>query len=227
MEDTWSVDPKDEDVHRFQEQGFLCVGRLTTEQELAWLKMAYDEIVKQKIGYTPHELGQRCVKPEYESLVTVLSPETVVPALNTTLFRHNTRKFLARMLGVEETCLLSGWRLFFKPAYSHETPWHQDAAYRFPPYRSASVWMPLDPATVESSCLYYLAGSHRGGIRSHHFHDDHLVADDVDATQAIICPLSVGEAVIHHCCTLHYAGPNTLNRPRRAIALVCQVTESG
>jgi ectoine hydroxylase-related dioxygenase (phytanoyl-CoA dioxygenase family) len=178
------------------------------------------------MGYTPHELGQRSVGPEHKSLVTILSPERVVPELKNTIFCRNVRKVFTRLLGVEETRLLSGWRIYFKRAHSSETPWHQDAAYRPPPYHSASVWMPLDPVTIESSCMYYLSRSHHEGVRPHHFHEDLLVVDDVDPSQAIVCPLSAGEAVVHHCCTLHYAGPNRTHRPRRALAIVCQVTEN-
>ena len=217
------VDLSDKHVHCFQEQGFLHLGRITTDWELAWLQDVCDKIVKQKMGYIPHELGQRSVGSEHESLVTILSPERVVPELKSTLFYHNVRKVFARLLNVAETRLLTGWRIFLKPAHAGETLWHQDAAYRPPPHHGAGVWMPLDSATCENGCLQYISGSQLGELRPHYLQDDNLVAPDVDPSQATACPLSPGEATVHHCYTLHYAGPNKTDRPRRALAIVCQV----
>lgn len=223
MENARDVALKDEDVRRFWRQGVLSLGRITTEQELTWLRSACDEVVKRKIGCTPQELGQKRVRPEHEALVTILSPESIMPELNETIFYRNAKTILARLFGVKETCLLTGGRIFFKRAHSHETPWHQDAAYRPPPYHSASVWMPLEPVTLENGCLHYIERSHRAGLYAHHLHDDHLVADDVDPSLATAYPLPDGEGITHHCCTLHYAGPNKTDHPRRALVIVCQL----
>lgn len=222
MEDAF-IDLKDEHVRCFQKQGFLNLGRVTTDQELAWLREIYDEICKRKKGYTPQELTS-CLKGQPPpSLLAILSPEGTVPALKGTLFLRNARKAVTRLLGVEETQLINGWRIFCKPAHGGETPWHQDAAYRPPPHHGASVWMPLDPATSESSCLSYIGRSHLGDVLPHHPHDDHLVADNVESSGAVACPVTAGEAIVHHCRTLHSAGPNKTDRPRRALVVVCQV----
>ena len=47
-----------------------------------------------------------------------------------------------------------------------------------------------------------------------------LVTDDVDPSLAVACPIPVGGATIHTCRTMHYAGPNTTDQPRRAYILV-------
>lgn len=216
----------DEHVHSFWEQGFLPLGRITTDQELTWLRTVSDKIIKRKLGYTSDKLSQRPMGADPEALVTIVSPERVVPELKSTVFYRNVRKIFPRLLGVAETHLLMGWRIFLKLAHAGETPWHQDAAYRPPPHYGAGVWMPLDSVTRENGCLQYISGSQRGSLRPHSRHDDNLVASDVDPSQATMCPLAHGEAVIHDCYTLHYAGPNTTDRPRRALAIVCQVAGS-
>jgi ectoine hydroxylase-related dioxygenase (phytanoyl-CoA dioxygenase family) len=223
MADTAPVNLTDEQVRCFQTEGFLSLGRLTTDDELAWLRDVYNAVVKEKTGCSPDELARVIGRHGPLSLVTIVSPEGIAPVLKNTLFLRNARKAVARLLAVEETRLLSGWRIFCKPPRGGETPWHQDAAYRPPPHSGASVWMPLDPATDESSCLSYIKRSHKGEIRSHHFFHDHLTTDDVDLSQSVTCPLAAGEALAHHCRTLHYAGPNKTERPRRALVVVCQV----
>jgi hypothetical protein len=213
----------DEQVRQFQRQGFLSLGRMTTDAELVWLRDVYDLIVKRTAGRTPAELRKVIGSSGPISLVTIVSPEGIVPALKDTLFLRIARRMIARLLAVDEPCLLSGWRIFCKLAHGEETPWHQDAAYRPPPYHGASVWLPLDSATSESGCLSYLGGSHLGDVQPHHFHRDHLAVDSVDTSQAVMCPLAAGEATVHHCRTLHYAGPNITDQPRRALVVVCQV----
>jgi hypothetical protein len=226
MEDVF-VDLTDEQVRCFQERGFLCLGRITTDQELAWLRTVCDEVVKQRLGYTLDEPSQMIVRVDPEPLVTILSPEKVIPELKSTIFYRNAREVLARLLDVEETRLLTGWRIFLKLARAGETPWHQDSAYHPPPHHGAGIWMPLESATCESGCLQYISGSQLGDLLPHYLQDDNLVAPDVDSSQTTVCPLSPGEALIHHCRTLHYAGPNRTDRARRALAVVCQVMQSG
>lgn len=222
MQDT-AINLRDHHVRCFQKQGFFPLGRITTEQELAWLREIYDDICKRRKGYTPQELTSYLTGQPPPSLLAILAPDVTVPALKNTLFLRNARKAVTRLLGVEESQLLSGWRIFCKPARGGETPWHQDAAYRPPPHHGASVWMSLDPATSESSCLSYIAGSHLGNVHSHHPHEDHLVADNVNSSEAVSCPVAAGEAIVHNCRTLHYAGPNKTDMPRRALVVVCQV----
>jgi ectoine hydroxylase-related dioxygenase (phytanoyl-CoA dioxygenase family) len=221
------IEVRDEHVRCFQEQGFFRLGRITTDEELRWLRETYDEIFKHKRGYIPHELTTLLGGRTPPSLEAILSPEAIVPTLKNTLFLRNARRAVARLLNVEDAHLRNGWRLFCKPAHADETPWHQDAAYRPPPHYGASVWMPLDPATSESSCLSYIGRSHLGDVQPHQPHDEHLVAENVDSSFAITCPISAGEAIVHHCKTLHYAGPNTTDLPRRALVIVCQVDHSG
>ena len=76
--------------------------------------------------------------------------------------------------------------------------------------------------------MQFIPGSHRSEVRWHrHIDDDPLVhgliTDDVDPSLAVACPLSAGGATFHHCRTLHYAGPNLTDRPRRAYILVMSI----
>lgn len=233
MEEAVKVELSDEDVRCFREDGFRPLGRMTTDFELTWLKYIHDAIIQELTRYELAELER--MPPDalvklpivggylHESLITILAPEKVVPDLKDSLFLRNARRVFARLLGLEEDGFRTGWRIFCKPANGSETPWHQDAAYRIPPHTGASIWLPLDPATFETSCLSYLGGSHLKEIHPHHLHDEHMVAEGVDATGAVACPGAAGEAIAHHCRTLHYAGPNRTDQTRRAFVIVCRV----
>jgi ectoine hydroxylase-related dioxygenase (phytanoyl-CoA dioxygenase family) len=53
-----------------------------------------------------------------------------------------------------------------------------------------------------------------------------LVTDAVDASRAVACPIPAGGATFHHCRTLHFAGPNTTDEPRRAYILVLSASST-
>lgn len=221
----------EEEVVRFQEQGFLSWGAITDEEELEWLRSLYDDLFRERSGERDglyFDLAGSRGHDGRDVLPQILMPEQMVPELLETRFRRNARQIAARLLNVPEEELTDGGHMILKPPhYGHETPWHQDEAYWDPHVlpRSVSAWMPLDAATVESGCMHFIPGSHRKGIVPHrHIGNDPtvhgLVTDHVNTRHAIACPLSPGGATFHHCRTLHYAGPNRTEHPRRAYILV-------
>ena len=50
-----------------------------------------------------------------------------------------------------------------------KTPWHQDEAYWDPAmhHEAISVWMPLQPATIDNGCMQFVPGSHLDGVHEH------------------------------------------------------------
>ncbi len=120
-----------------------------------------------------------------------------------------------------------GDHAIFKPAHiGAPTPWHQDEAYwnAMMEYNSFSMWIPLQPATLENGCMQFVPRSHRQEILPHHCINNDprihgLEVDEADVSQAVACPLPPGGCTIHHNRTLHYTGPNRSDIPRRALIL--------
>jgi ectoine hydroxylase-related dioxygenase (phytanoyl-CoA dioxygenase family) len=112
------------------------------------------------------------------------------------------------------------------PRTGAETPWHQDEAYWDPAleYSAFSIWMPLQEATLDNGCMQFVPDSHQLGVQPHHHIGNDpkvhgLEIDQIDASRAVACPLPAGGATIHSSQTLHYAGPNLTDQPRRAYIL--------
>jgi ectoine hydroxylase-related dioxygenase (phytanoyl-CoA dioxygenase family) len=127
----------------------------------------------------------------------------------------------------EDEVTPGGQMLIYKPATGgSQAPWHQDEAFwddrNHLKSESASVWMPLDDAVVESGCMQFVPGSHRNDVLRHRCEPgEPLVVDEpVDLSTAVACPLPAGGATFHHCRTLHHTAPNTSGRPRRAITTI-------
>jgi ectoine hydroxylase-related dioxygenase (phytanoyl-CoA dioxygenase family) len=227
----FSIDLTDDQVASFRENGFLSIERVTTDEEVTWLRGLYDRLFQERLGEEKGEyfdLGGPRAHDGREVLPQVLGPERKFPELLETVYYRNARRLAARLLGATEAEISGGGHMILKPAgYGRETPWHQDEAYWTPDVipHSLSVWLPLDPATVESGCMQFIPRSHKGEVRWHRHIDNDptvhgLVTDDVEPSQAVACPIPVGGATVHHCRTLHYAGPNRTDRPRRAYILV-------
>lgn len=215
----------------FRENGFLRIDRITTGEEVEWLRGVYDRLFGERVGEAQGEyfdLAGPRAHDGREVLPQILGPERKVPELRDTVYFRNARMAASRLLGVPEEQVTGGGHMILKPArYGRETPWHQDEAYWNPDVipNSLSVWLPLDAATVESGCMQFVPGSHKARVRHHRHIDDDplvhgLVTDEVDPSSAVACPIPAGGATFHHCRILHYAGPNTTDRPRRAYILV-------
>ena len=50
-----------------------------------------------------------------------------------------------------------------------ETPWHQDEAFRSPDfvYSELSIWLALQPATLENGCMQFIPGSNKWDVLEH------------------------------------------------------------
>ena len=89
-----------------------------------------------------------------------------------------------------------------------------------------TIWIALDAATPENGPISYLKGSHRGGVLPHRASGvagnsmglskmpQRTDGDDFCGT------LEAGDAVIHHCQTIHWSAPNKTDKSRCGLLLV-------
>ncbi len=230
----FDVDLDPEQIRFFHENGYLAIERITTDAELEWLGRLYDELFASRRAVVPggyFDLARPYDSDGQDLLPQVLNPEVGFPELRETSTFRNGRRLAAKLLGVEESAV-EGWghMILKPPRIGSELPWHQDEAYWDPrlEYSAVGVWMPLDPATLESGCMEFVPGSHRGEVLPHrHIGDDPavhgLVSDGVDASGAVPVPVAPGSATVHHCRTLHHSLPNTTGRVRRACSTEFQL----
>lgn len=215
----------------FNHNGFLTLDRITTEEELANLRVVYDRLFEERAGWDEgqqFDLGGN-EDDDRPKLPQILQPSKYAPELVETSFYLNARAIAAQVLGpqIEDDY---GEHMIYKPAeYGATTPWHQDQAYHDPTlrYRNINFWMPLDDATLESGCMQFVPGSHRKDVLPHHSIGNDpavhgLEVDDPErhAAYAVACPVPAAGCTMHAAYTLHYAAANTSPRPRRAYILI-------
>jgi ectoine hydroxylase-related dioxygenase (phytanoyl-CoA dioxygenase family) len=212
----------------YHREGYLALEAITTQEETAWLRGIYDRLFEARAG---REFGDQfdLAGPDEEgteaALPQILNPAKYAPELKEGLYRVNALAVARQLLGPEAQ--YQGEHAIFKPARTGAaTPWHQDEAYWNPAveYNALSIWIPLQPATLENGCMQFVPRSHKQEVLPHHcIHNDPrihgLEVDAADTGTAAACPLPPGGATIHHNRTLHYTGPNRSDIPRRAYIL--------
>jgi ectoine hydroxylase-related dioxygenase (phytanoyl-CoA dioxygenase family) len=106
---------------------------------------------------------------------------------------------------------------------------HQDSPYwPIEPMALASMWIALDPATLENGCMTAVPGSHRGAPLPHvHVTDDYIVEEaEYDVSKVVPIPMPAGAGLLFHSLLLHGTAPNISSKPRRAITLSYMSSQS-
>jgi hypothetical protein len=219
-----------EQVASFRRDGFLLLPQISPPEEVAQLREIFDRLFRSGAGWkkgAQYDLAGTDMDGRPAALPQLLNPIQFAPELGSTQFRTNALAIASQLLG-------TGTESWFEhailkpPRYGAATPWHQDEAHRNDPgtdYEQLSIWMPLQEATVENGCMRYIAGSHLDPVLEHRSpnNDPRITALECIGPfapeSAVLCPLPPGGAAMHHCRTLHSAGPNQSDLPRCAYIL--------
>lgn len=214
----------------FHLNGFIAVETpIADAEELAWMRDVYDRLFAARAGRAQgdqFDLAGSDEEGREAALPQILDPAKYAPELRQGKYLQVLAGIARQLFGEEAEVAIA--HAIFKPARrAAPTPWHQDEAYWDPAlqYRSASIWMPLQEATIENGCLWFVPGSHEWPVLEHRsiggdvrVHGLEMV--DLEPTRrAVACPLPAGGFTIHRNRTAHCAGPNSSPIPRRALIL--------
>jgi len=227
------VEPSKKEVQFFRDEGYLVVERLTTDEEIAWLRKIFEYIFSPEHAKALGNVVDRSgtLKDGKEpNLTQSFYPEMEFPELFETNHWRNAKRYAAALLGVDDNRLTSWGHMIRKGPGGNAALWHQDHAY-WPPefdFHALGVWLPLHDVTVEMGCMQFIPKSHKRGLMKHAHQDapQHnvlQVAEPFDAKSAAACPLKAGGATFHYQETLHYTAPNTTNQPRLAFPMEFQI----
>jgi ectoine hydroxylase-related dioxygenase (phytanoyl-CoA dioxygenase family) len=217
-----------EQVQFFDEQGYLSVESLTCPEEIFQIRNIIQNLFDRRAGEKEGAYGE-LIDGEQNATVNspqLLNPVNYAPQLHKTNCFANALKIAKTLLGPDARFFLD-LSILKTPKTGAATPWHQDAAFRDPSfdYREIAIWVPLQQVGVESGCLQFIPGSHKGPILTHHPMNNDLSSQALECTPSldgagVACPLPVGGCSIHQPRTLHCAGPNVSDAPRLAYIMV-------
>ena len=216
---TEQFDITDDQICFFREKGYLNYGPILTPEELDELRDEVQRFIAgEQSALMRQDLGgAKDTAVGEEKFVQISGLWKVSSTVRRFATMERRARIAAALLGVEKIRLLSDMVLFKPPGGSRTTEWHQDYPDHPTSLPDITAWTALDPTTVANGCMQYIPGSHHWGeVMGYDYEGGAAAKRGIDLSTAVAVELQPGEAVFHHSLSMHYAGPNNTDTPRRA-----------
>jgi len=229
----------EEQWREYDEQGYLKLGKVMSDDELAALRGRIDDIMMGRVRYedmmmqldlgggydntAPQTRGFKGATLDYRKIEQLEKDALFLAYMQKPIYRE----ICSRIYGSHAS--ISAYRSMFmnKPArLGTVLPYHQDGGDNWQLDRDPllTVWTALDPATVANGCVKVFPGTHRLGLVSKWGHT--LSAEDIQKhcpeDKVVHVELEPGEAYIMHNWLIHGSDINHTDIPRRGFS-VCYI----
>lgn len=213
----------DQDVARYQRDGYLVVPDVLSAEDVADLQRVTDEFVeasRQTLRHTEVfdlEPGHTAESPR---LRRVKMPHLHHPVYARMVRHPGIVAVLKKLWGPNVRFDLS--KLNLKAAgFGSPVEWHQDWA--FYPHTNddlAAVGIMIDDFKPDNGSMLVLPGSHTGPVHDHHAKGHFVGGVDpatsgIDFSKAVMCTGRAGSITVHHARLLHGSSANLSGQPRR------------
>lgn len=217
----------EEQVRFYEENGYLQLHNVLTMPEVEDLRRHVDRAIEDVKKHSLN-LGPRTDSGYTKVFLQMVNIWERYPAIED--YVHNVRVGeIARKLTRSKFVRLWHDQALIKyPKDSKPTAWHQDTVY-WPMNEGGglSCWMALDDVTVENGCMWFIPGTHKLGplesVDLGNATEDSILSVLPEAYRArkpAAMPMKAGSCTFHNGLTLHYAGPNVTDKPRRAMVTI-------
>jgi hypothetical protein len=220
----------------FQEEGYVRLGRVASDEELERLSTRIDQIMDGEVRYDgllmqldpsahPEDSQERRsgVKLSTPGFKGATRAYRKIQALELdpvyrSFMQHPVFHALARAVIGERVTVV---RAMFmnKPAHGGtDLGWHQDFVepeWGYPTVPIMTIWTAIDPATIANGCVQIIPRTHTRAVGEHDFLSDAEVAEFCKPEDRVFLELEPGETVLLHSWTVHKSDPNTTGIPRR------------
>lgn len=202
----------DEQVARYERDGYLMVGRVLTDSGLEEMRNQCMEAWRlEKEGFDPNK--------SWLQNALLVNIHHKAPLVRSYYFDGPMVDIAERVVSPNLKAVTS--QLTFKMRGNTKPfGWHQDNGYgELDPYTAISCLTALDDTDRENGCLWVVPGSHkRGQIGLDRDTGRSEIVMDVDESEAVPVPMKAGEALFFHCWMLHKSDGNLSNeRDRRLV----------
>ncbi len=215
----------DEQINFYQENGYIQLHDVLTPEELEQARAALEAVDRRQLDARTHVSA---ANPEYEAIfVQKVNLWRVDAAMREVVLNPKVASIARRLAGAKRLRLWHDHALVKMPGKSKPSAWHQDLPY-WPMKEpgALSCWMALDDVSEANGCMSFVPRSHSWGrlepIRLGDPQDLFGLVDDPESKDFTPrpMPMRAGSCTFHHGLTFHYAGPNTTDRPRRAMVTI-------
>ncbi len=229
----------EEEKERFRRDGFVHLGGVLADDELAAIEATYERFLKREIVVPGKDLcdmsGDYTRAFAQYSIVNVMLPRRYHPAWQGNLYEQRAASIAAQLHG--PGMVIDYDQLLAKRPFKTDAvfEWHQDQAYWpvLPDPRTATCWLAIDDSTLANGCMRFVPGTHLFPIRPHRplkgdRGDSHTLLTDVDPAQDEIRPVPIrrGDITVHNERVLHGSGGNSTAGWRRAYIVAFRAKET-
>jgi hypothetical protein len=212
-----------EQVTRFHREGFLALEGITSRDDLQHVQGLLDGLfarVHELPSAVVRNHGDPTLDPAAPQVPEIIATVRLEPRLKWSRTFHACRRLASELL--QHPCKYYSDHAIYKPPHCPAaTPWHQDEAYASKRMNTVHFWIPLQDVDEQTGCMRFLPRRHLDELLPHHKLHAHpeahtRVADGIDPSGAVMCPLRAGGVTAHRPRTLHSTGPNAGDGTRRA-----------
>lgn len=220
----------EDEVERFQRDGYLHLAGVLTPDEVDEIEAVYERFLRREIPVAGRDFCD--MSADYErpieeySIVNVMLPRRYYPQWRGNVYERRAASIARALCGPGLD--IDYDQLLAKPPHKADAVfhWHQDMAY-WPVTtdpRTATFWLALDDSTEQNGCMRFVPGSHlEPRLRAHHpLHEDreksHTLLTEVDEEHETIrlAEIQRGDVTVHNERVLHGSGGNVSAGWRRA-----------
>lgn len=210
-------------VQDYERDGVVRVRGLFSPEEVAETRRLLADYIATKLADLPK--GDYTLEADGTTVRNLWRIEQHDPRFVTLGTQPRLLELLAPLLHGEP--VLIAVETFNKQArVGSGVPHHQDNAYfcRTPP-DVLTVWIAMDAATLENGPVYYIKGSQHAMLPSR---KSGVAGNSMGLAEVPTTPLEEqfcgtlepGDALIHHCQTIHHSAPNKSEQSRLGLLLV-------
>ena len=213
-----------EEIERFHREGFLVVDRpLVSADEVVVVRQLVEGLFDRFNSLPPdlaYDLGEVQHHDGPQQIPEINDASKLEPRLTATAAFARCRDLARQLLNGDVNCSFD--HAICKPPHSDTAiEWHQDLASSpaLAGREAVHIWLALQDVTEANGCMQFVPDDGRRGLLPNRRRDssEHvLVAEGVDSSNAVACPLGAGMATAHRLTTLHSTAPNTTDEPRLA-----------
>ena len=207
----------EEDRARFWSLGYLVLRNVIPLEVVATTRKIAADLLSRQAG---REVGDFLdLDGDDADGAAVRLPQILLPVKYAQELEHSVLRTIAWAIARDllgGTTEYQGEHIIAKPASEGaRTLPHQDEAVWCGDleYECISIWIPLQDVTEAEGCLRFCPGSHRGDVRPHRPSGGNPACNSFELVEPpsvlIAEPMHTGSLSIHHCRTIHDAGPNT------------------
>ncbi|HKQ12638.1 MAG TPA: phytanoyl-CoA dioxygenase family protein [Steroidobacteraceae bacterium] len=207
--------PTDEQLRRFDADGFLVVENAIDPQELDALVRMGHEMIERPLDPKANDWDWRRGESHENRVYRIVQSavDRHYPWLVTSAFRTWAASFGGLLMHQD----MEFWYEQFlgkPPGTGAPTPWHQDEAYwgRTLRDRGVTCWTAFHSVRPENGCMHFVRGGHKRLLQHRNppeMASDLLVCDIPQDAEVVVCPIDAGTVTFHHSKTPHMTTGNT------------------